>query len=239
MTEGIVLEDSLFCEYHKFTSQKKDFDKDKVKRILHFYKRQICTNIAQYNRTGIDLPASLQYVLIHSCDKNKTLEELAKASTYKIILSDSCSVYPRVNILGDEEKIENNLSATFMRGESRDKARSHIRDLCSKAKDILVFDRYINKDAALNMLKFIFPVHALNIHYISGQIDGTAISELKKKCSSWNFMIESDVITENHHDRYLLVDNKIEIILSSGFDHLASDISDFTYVVREIRKCDL
>jgi len=33
-------------------------------------------------------------------------------------------------------------------------------------------------------------------------------------------------------DRYLLIDNNIEIILTSGFDNLFDENKDFTYIVR-------
>ena len=36
----------------------------------------------------------------------------------------------------------------------------------------------------------------------------------------------------NLHDRYLIIDNKIEIILTSGFDYLFDNSKDFTYIVR-------
>lgn len=36
-----------------------------------------------------------------------------------------------------------------------------------------------------------------------------------------------------NHDRYIIIDDKLEIILSSGVDYLFDTGKDFTYVIRE------
>lgn len=41
---------------------------------------------------------------------------------------------------------------------------------------------------------------------------------------------------ERKHDRYIDIDGKIEILLSSGFDHLALNDKDFAYVIRPVEK---
>lgn len=37
------------------------------------------------------------------------------------------------------------------------------------------------------------------------------------------------------HDRYLIIDGKTEIILSSGFDHLHNTTKEIAYIVRDCR----
>ena len=39
---------------------------------------------------------------------------------------------------------------------------------------------------------------------------------------------------KNTHDRYIMIDNNIEIILTSGIDYLFDTSKDFTYIIREI-----
>ncbi|EJH2022155.1 hypothetical protein NCV10_001948, partial [Campylobacter jejuni] len=36
------------------------------------------------------------------------------------------------------------------------------------------------------------------------------------------------------HDRYIIVDKKIQIILTSGIDNLMNIKKDFTYIIREL-----
>lgn len=44
---GIVIDDDLFQEYHKF-QKGTEFDKKKIRQLLHYYKRKIVSNIKQY-----------------------------------------------------------------------------------------------------------------------------------------------------------------------------------------------
>ena len=39
-----------------------------------------------------------------------------------------------------------------------------------------------------------------------------------------------------HHDRYIVIDNKMEIILSSGFMYLELTGKELTYVVRPVQE---
>lgn len=58
-------------------------------------------------------------------------------------------------------------------------------------------------------------------------------SQIVQNNSQWSF--SPDRIHQNFknlHDRYLIIDNKIEIILTSGIDNLIDDSKDFTYIVR-------
>ena len=57
-------------------------------------------------------------------------------------------------------------------------------------------------------------------------------SQIVQNNSQWSF--SPDRIHQNFknlHDRYLIIDNKIEIILTSGIDNLIDDSKDFTYIV--------
>ena len=39
---------------------------------------------------------------------------------------------------------------------------------------------------------------------------------------------------QEYHDRYLVLDDKLEIILTSGFDYLVKTEKEFTYIVRPV-----
>lgn len=51
-------------------------------------------------------------------------------------------------------------------------------------------------------------------------------------CDLWALTKNPRMISR--HDRYLIVDDKLEIILTSGFDHLNDSSGDFTYIVRHV-----
>lgn len=250
LENGMVISDRLFIEYHKFIGSKFEgellddeskYDKKVVKSMLRYFKNNWYTNYLQYVRNNVVMPSSLKNQLLHSKSRKKSLEELAAESAYKIILNDEGkTTFPYVDIFSDDESIKNCLTATFKNGRDRSKAREHIKRLCSKASDIFIYDKYIKNQSPviLNLLKFILPIRSINIHYVPSHFD-TMINDLESFCDKWTFVDESIMKSHSHHDRYLVIDNKIEVILTSGFDHLARDIDDFTYVVREIKQNDL
>ena len=84
----VVLDDELFKDYHKFKNGEK-LEKDEVERIkclLHYFKGELITNIAQYERTGLPLDIALRKKLAQSGLRNQSNEELALShTTYKVI----------------------------------------------------------------------------------------------------------------------------------------------------------
>jgi hypothetical protein len=78
----------------------------------------------------------------------------------------------------------------------------------------------------------ILPQKKLNLIYKEGQLSQTQISRLKKEGKNWKIQQDSKNTYHDYHDRYLLIDNHIEMILTSGFDYLFDEKKDFTYIVR-------
>lgn len=112
----VVLDDELFKDYHKFKNGEK-LEKEEVERIkclLHYFKGELITNIAQYERTGLPLDIALKKKLAQSGLKKQSNEELAQSHTiYKVILCCGCSDFPYVDVTSADEKIENNLSSFY------------------------------------------------------------------------------------------------------------------------------
>lgn len=231
----VVLDDTLFKDYHKFKKGEK-LDKEEVERIkclLHYFKGELITNIAQYERTGTPLSPEMRKALARNSLKQQSMEELAKSHTmYKIILCCGQSSFPYVDVTSDEEKIENNLSSFYDIAEKRDKAIEHFKALCSGAKRIVVYDKYFNERSKevrnIETLIKILPKKKLTILF--SHITPEGIKKLQEEHREWE--PEQNVALKGRHDRYIVVDDKLEIILSSGFDHLSADSSDFMYVVR-------
>ena len=233
---GIVIDDDLFQEYHKF-QKGEEFDQKKVKQLLHYYKRCIVTNIKQYEDNNVELPVNLKAQMAHSGLRRQSLEDLAENCTlYKIILSSTKDTFPYVNIMDDKQRLENNYSASFDMAEPRELAIKHLIAICLHAKKITLYDKYFsskkNNNRNIDLIKKILPQKNLEITY--NDIDNEHIELMTQHCGQWNFIKNPQMV--KRHDRYLIVDDKLEIILTSGFDHLNDTSGDFTYIIRNIEK---
>ncbi|HBK30621.1 MAG TPA: hypothetical protein DDZ96_15280 [Porphyromonadaceae bacterium] len=233
---GLVLSDDLQKAYLDFKN-KGDFDQDRVARIFHYYKGTFLTNTAQLKRIGAKVSPAMERQLRGAGYTTQSLEDLAGKTVYKIILSSDKDVFPYVNIYDDT--IENNLSGCFARGDNREKAIEHIRALCKNAKMVCLYDKYIVRKGTengnqenLKMIASLFPKKALCIVYQEGHLELDDENFLKSACDKWTF--ERKTTIREHHDRYLIIDDKIEIILTSGFSSLRDVTKEFTYIIRPV-----
>lgn len=258
----MVVEDDLAEELCKFKNQKddndkKDYDDKIVERILHYYKSPILLSKA-YMEKYYD-KATLTSILssANNIDFSKSLEQLASETIYKVILSQEKNNFPYINIYGD--KIENNLTATFLKQDEKTKAKEHFKALFANAKTLFVYDNYLNLDPENkhnvdSFKKFAqecFPRRQLEIfHPLGGKNTNKSnnsessqvfpAEEIKSICQDWKIK-EDRKLREYRklHDRYIIVDEKIQIILTSGIDNLMGTgkfAKDFTYIIRLLTK---
>lgn len=236
----MVLEDNLAEELCKFKRQA-DYDDKIVERILHYYKPYILlskTYIRKYYRdeaTFKSLIATNNHI-----DFDEPLEQLANQTLYKIILSQNKSNFPYINIFND--KIENNLAATFPKDEERTKAKEHFKSLFYNAKTIFIYDNHLcdNQDSFKKFAEECFPKRQLSIFFPSSlPFPQELCTELKSIYEKWKITENLDGEINNSynelHDRYIIVDRKIQIILTSGIDYLMDTTKDFTYIIRKIK----
>lgn len=227
MQYKIVLSDELLKEFYKF-KRSADFNKKIIEKLFNYYTGGELTNTAQLQRIKLN-DTRLASTLAKAGYKTQTLEELCEKTKYKLILNTERNDYPYININAD--RIERNFTATYNKNESREKTIKHIKALCRNAKYIFIYDKHMN-DKVIQKISKILPQKKLNIIYKDGQLSQIQISNLKKECKDWKIQQDSKNIYNNYHDRYLLIDNNIEIILTSGFDYLFDENKDFTYIVR-------
>ena len=241
-TYQVVLDDGLYKEYHAYKSPKsgKPFSQDKIARILKFSGGSVLTNYAQYVRTIDQKDDNKMAILLKDYEnKDKSLENLVRATNYKIILTDDKSKkkYPYVNIDGDE--IDMVLGGFIMRGESRKKALEHIKNLCAEANTILIYDSYFcGSDAKtknnVKTLTDILPKDKkIEIIYHkepgkTSHFSQDCINLIKSNAPEWSI---SDRKLPDHHDRYLVINDKTEIILTSGFDQMYNSNKEISYIV--------
>ena len=223
---SFVLSDELQKEYCNF-KEGQGCDRNLIENLLHYYKPSILTNTSQLRRIGKKISPQLETTLRRSGFTTQTLEDLAQKTVYKIILCTDKDHYPYVNINGDI--IENNLTACFFKRESRQKAIEHISALCRKAGTICIYDKYsFQSTENIELLKLLFPMKELSIVYDSQYLN---VDMLRTHCEKWTFI---DRTLPEYHDRYLVLDDKLEIILTSGFDYLVKTEKEFTYIVRPV-----
>ncbi len=237
--DGVVVSDILFNEYHKF-KKGDQCDTEMVKRLLHYYKHEIVSNVDQYEKNNVQIDPNLKAQLTHAGLRHQSLEDLAENNTiYKIILNTERNDFPYINVMEDDQKLENNFSSSFDVAEVRKRAFEHLTAICKHAKKITVYDKYFsNGKNNVSVLERIFPKKKLEIHYYYDSAKDIGINDadilaLKAVCSNWTF-IKDNYVTKRH-DRYLIVDDRLEVILSSGFDHLNDDSGDLTYIIRPIK----
>lgn len=234
MSYAVVLSDMLLKEFYAFKSNQYH-DKNTIEKLLQSYKSKLLTNVSQLKRIDIEDKPLLQS-LASSGFTTEVLEELSTKTKYKIILHETNVHYPYLNIFNDT--IENNYTATYYKQESRTKAKEHIKALLQNAKHIFIYDKYIKDrwSESKKLFSEIMPKKALKIYHSENHLTSKE-SELKNLCASWN--IQQDIVNTTHrklHDRYIIIDNSIEIILTSGIDNLFDESSDFSYIVRSTKK---
>ncbi|MGB3749996.1 MAG: hypothetical protein WA945_00350 [Arcobacteraceae bacterium] len=241
--KGIVLSDDLLKEYLNFRSGK-EFDVQLIKKIINYLKGGVFFNFKQLKKIGVmtkedfnvfGIPGLWKQIL--RSNNKDTLEDLSKKSVFKIILSDNETKFPYVNIYNDV--IENNLCGFFYPGHDRDKAIEHIRTLCLDAKEIVLFDKFFHKKREnIDTLIKILPDTDLQLIYYRGgknkekYLTKNQKKQLKSKRNNITLYLKDD--PKNIHDRYLLIDKKIEVILTSGFYHLGKHTNDFAYIIRKV-----
>lgn len=108
---------------------------------------------------------------------------------------------------------------------------------------MFVYDRFINNNVGqfIAFAKECFPKKPLKIFYPTEngmQFSQNLCSTLKNIHEEWEIVENGDsAITSKYndlHDRYIIVDRKIQIIFTSGIDNLIDTNKDFTYIIRNL-----
>lgn len=217
------LSDKLALEYLKFRN-KCEFDLQRIEALLRYFKGEFIFTKEQFANASKE---------IESFDMDRFLPLLEKTPKFKLILCDDNDTFPFVYIFND--RIENNLSATFKAGDSRDKAIEHFKALFKDAKFIFIYDAHLKIDKLRELvekcqIKCDICLAKEKYNELNTNLALTQISKNIKPDRHHNLN------NYNTHDRYIVIDNNIEIILTSGVDNFLNQNKDFSYVIREIKK---
>lgn len=233
MNYTLAMDNSLLKLFHDFKrGQLSEISTLTIQSLLRLYHPPHITSAAQLKAIGIEDPALLQQLTASGFSK-QTAEELVSQTKYKILLSADQSEYPAVNVMGDN--VASQFVMTFKPGEERTKAYEWLRALLKDAKNITVVDNYLCDQAGKlkpNARRFfmLLPMHGLSVFCSS--LQQQAVSELKKICKDWKIKNNSHSRYQNVHDRYVLIDNNMEVVITSGIDYLFDNSKECTLLVR-------
>lgn len=192
------------------------------------------------------------------------LAEMVYKSRYQIMLTIGLKFYPFKTIDITSKHFSEQLvySWKYTKGNPRTEAVKHIKQLLRKAKkSITLMDLYLDEKDSENLCELFAETNEdikINIHtglqeIISRKGDSKRKSNEKKdkekRTKLRNKLVSqplfSSTIRKKNleikeyydtrlHDRYLTIDDSLEILLSSGLSHLFSEKKDFTYIIRKL-----
>ncbi len=247
MSGNVVLSDELLVCYENYHLEPRKYKKS-YNRLLAQFKPPYLTNLAQLQRckdAGLNDSCfdRLLPILANAGDARLELHALAKSTRYQFILTndDACQQLPYVNI--KSKNVQSLYTVTCGPGESRQRLLEHIEGLCAKAKRILICDNYFgaNWDNSQKLFRAVFPRKPLMFEFVEtasnlsvSPRNSTKLTESFVRGVYANWQINQNIGDKylNRHDRYLLIDNKLEIMLSSGFDYLYKTDKEISCVFR-------
>jgi len=257
----MICDDKVWGEYIKFRNSE-DYNKNIVRRLLHYYKPFLMPTKKQLKLLKKEEQGKYAK---NGCTFYDTYEEGLSKTLLKIILTtDENAKFPYIDI--NNSRLENNLTATYYNNEKdRKYAKEHILSLLHNSKKLIIRDAYFVLqnvyDAFNSFFTDLYKINtSIEIHidcrpksYDNNEqqyfVIDDRLKDLRQKWKQWKFhkvINKTDKNSSNSsngddkyafsHDRYFLIDDEIELILTSGIDHLyGKNIKDFTYIVRVVK----
>lgn len=204
-----------------------------IQNLLRMYHPPHITSVAQLKAVGIEDPALLQQLASANLTR-QTADELVDLTRFKILLSAEDVQYPAVRVFGDS--VSNQFVMTLKPGDNRTKAHDWFRALLADAKTVTVADRYLcdetSKKLKPNARNFfqLLPKRALSLFVPHSALP--AASDIKQICRSWKVKQDKSTRYSSAHDRYVLIDSQLEVVVTSGIDYLFDAAKECSLLVR-------
>lgn len=228
MTYFHVLDDDLLTLWQQF-KQGINVEIRPLEKLLRFYQPPHLTCAAQMQRCGIDNPPLMQALAAQGFT-NQTLAKLAEQTQFKYILSSENNIYPFVHL--DAKNTSTELTYRFLIGKSRQALHEHLKNLLTNAKVIVVADKYLDENFSNTKQVFnLLPSVACTV-CLTYEISKQNQSEIKKMKPNLKLINDTRSDYSQRHDRYLLIDNTIEVTLTSGVDYLFDTRKECTAIIR-------
>lgn len=218
-------------------------DKNTLEKLLKFIKYPFLAHFDKNSLLQISEPSLKQAILsTYPSIGNINLEELATNTLYKIIFNNENENNPPYFDINNNKILENNYVILLKPNDNKQYIKDYLKILLLKANNIFIHDNYIsnNFNICKTFFEYCLPKHKLNIFYTNSTFkekDHNILSQIKGIHLDWKLKksINTFDINDKSHDRYLIIDNKLEIILSSGFDGLFSNDNESALIIRELK----
>ncbi len=224
----LVLDDNLIKLYHDF-KRGVDLNTKELAGFLRYYRPMHKTNLSQLLRCNIRDTALLS-ALAADVDKDKSLEDLCNLTIFKYILTTERKLQPYLNIFSDYFTTE--IVYSFNKGDERSPFLEHLKRLCQDAKYIFITDKYLNEGLARKLIDYLPENISIHLTYKSLELG----SKLKKDFPKIGFKDNKHPTYAKLHDRYIRIENDIEIIITSGIDNLFDTTKDCTVIIRYLKE---
>lgn len=245
----IVLSDKLFSIYKKASTGiiLKSKERKAYEALMGNIELPILTNAAQLVRCKEKhhLPdvvyKDLHPVLLNSENKDLSLIDLSKNTAFQLVVTqDENETEPPYFNLKNKHLLRN---YTIIRKheEDREYLKTYFKHIFKNAKKILIHDNYFAKENNNKRLFELLPDENIIIWYVENgdQTNGDFIKKMTSHNAKWK-VEQCDTKQDEFnrfarsHDRYLLIDDKLEITLTSGFSYIWNTNKEITCVIREI-----
>lgn len=244
----IVLEESLLNEFFNFY-YKQEYDPNIIYNLFKHFKPFLITNkqiINYFSNNDIALQQALS-TQIPYCEcidtsselySNEFYKEMLEKSKYKILLTKNSSSLNTLDChkISITDKTTHIYAKKFDSGSNRDEAKKHIISLMKNANKITIIDKFLYKDNIINNLISWFNENALNqdVEFtLKGQKQQLSCNTIESKFKNKGYKVICQSSDDTTHDRYIIIDNKISINLTSGLEYLFKNDKDFTYIVSD------
>jgi len=249
ISNKVVLCDELYSIYKRaLFSGISRLSKSEFKmyeKLVSNIELDILTNFAQIQRCVKEqkLPQvisdDLQPSLIISANSDVELAVLAQDTFFKLVITcnDTQRAPPFFNLT--HSPIRRLYSITCLHNQSRDYLVAQLKVVMRNADKILICDKYFSENTRNNKFFDLLPSKKLTIEYVQNAprdrySNANFIDDNIRAASGWTKVQNRDPRFQQSHDRYLIVDDKLEIMLSSGYDYLWNQAKEITCVFREL-----
>lgn len=245
----VVLSDKLYSIYKRAslsvplsTKEKKAYE-----ALIGNVELDILTNLAQLERCrethGLpdEIYKDLHPALLNAGDLcHLPLEELSKRTLFKFIITQSSENVspPYFNL--KEHHVKRNYNISKLHGEDRSPLQRYLSTILQDAKKIFIHDKYFSKTQDNKKLFDLLPDEHINILYVENaeRENGPFI---EAGCSvNYKWTVTKCDTTQHEfnrfarsHDRYLIINDNVEITLTSGFSYIWNDEKEISCIIKE------
>lgn len=245
----VVLSDKLYSIYKKAslpialnTKEKKSYE-----TLIGKVELDILTNLEQLDRCkqSHGLPDAiyndlLPALLNDDAHRGLSLEELSKKTLFKFIITQSNNnvALPYFNI--NESHVTRNYNISKLHDEDRAPLQDYLSAILRDANKILINDAYFSKTPDNNRLFDLLPNKPIDIFYVENadRTNGIFITGRCNQNANWT-VIKCDMTLQEFnrfarsHDRYLIIDDRVEITLTSGFSYIWNNQKEISCIIKE------